>query len=293
MYIKIQEVNHHEKNTYWKGLIIILLFSFALLSHSLAQENDQKLAGIIKQIHILNLLNGLELNRQQMELILGVAKEVEAVRQKTKEAVGQKGEVIRSHEEVLRVAQTGSIVIPQDITFRFHQVQREVEKIKRVEQEKLMGLTLKIRDNLSPHQIYALDDYRPCIIPPVKKGKIGQASDAGGFVKVLEHIHFMPKEQYDLRREKIAQEAIDRVKAKVPRGYILDEGRLKAQIFKAMDDVRGMPDVDFAMKKEKMAEEIKGQLLPEKPPVNIGVKIERFLLQPEIIPILEERLKVG
>jgi hypothetical protein len=34
-------------------------------------------------------------------------------------------------------------------------------------------------------------------------------------------------------------------------------------------------------------------LLPEKPPMNIGVKIERFLLQPEIISILEERIKSG
>jgi hypothetical protein len=52
-----------------------------------------------------------------------------------------------------------------------------------------------------------------------------------------------------------------------------------------------MSDVDFAIKKEKIAENIKAQLLPEKPPINIGVKIERFLLQPEIIPLLEGRMK--
>jgi hypothetical protein len=60
-----------------------------------------------------------------------------------------------------------------------------------------------------------------------------------------------------------------------------------------MEDVRVMADVDFTIKKEKIGENIKAQLLPEKPPINIGVKIERFLLQPEIIPILEERLKIG
>jgi hypothetical protein len=60
-----------------------------------------------------------------------------------------------------------------------------------------------------------------------------------------------------------------------------------------MDDVRAMPDVDFALRKEEIAKNIQTQLLPQRLPVNIGVKIERFLLYPEIIPILEERLKRG
>jgi hypothetical protein len=133
--------------------------------------------------------------------------------------------------------------------------------------------------------------YKPCIIPPLKKGKIGQASDADGFVRVLEHIHHMPPDQYRLRTDKIAQDAVDKVKTKVPPGYIIDEGKLKDQLLKTMEDVRVMSDVDFAIKKEKIAENIKAQLLPEKPPINIGVKIERFLLQPEIIPLLEGRMK--
>ncbi len=275
------------------GLMVAWILSFALLSDSITQEDDQKLRQIITQIHILNLVNGLELDKGQMELIFNAAKEAQEIRLKTIEAISQKREVIQAHQEVLKVAKAGSIVVPREIAFRYHRIHQEEEKIKKLEQEKLLGLTLRVKNSLSPHQIYVLNDYQPCIIPPLKKGKIGQASDASGFVKVLEHIHHMPKEEYFLRRDRIVQEAIDKVKTRVPKGFILDEGRLKAQLLKAMEDVRGMPDVDFAMKKEKMAEDIKGQLLPEKPPVNIGVKIERFLLQPEIVPILEERLKVG
>lgn len=276
-----------------KWVMITIILSFALPLDSIAQEGDQKLEKIKTQIHILNLLNGLELNKQQMQLILDAAREAQGVCLKTKDAIAQKGELIQAYEEVLRVAKTGSIVIPQDVAFRFHKADQEVDKIKKVGREKMTALVLKIKDNLKPHQTYILDDYKPCIIPPVKKGKIGQAADAGGFVKVLEHIHHMPKDQYYLRRDRIAQDAIDKVRAKVPSGFILDEEKLKDQLLKTMDDVRVMSDVDFSIKKEKIAENIKAQLLPEKPPMNIGVKIERFLLQPEIIPILEERIKSG
>lgn len=225
-----------------------------------------------------------------MQLIFGAAKEAQEIRLRAKEAIAQKEEITRAYQEVLRVAKTGSLVIPQDIAFRVHKVNQEVDKIKKVAQDQLTALTLKIKNSLRPHQIYVLDDYKPCIIPPVKKGKIGQAADASGFVKVLEHIHTMPKDQYYLRRDRIAQEAIDKVKTKVAPGFIIDEEKLKTQLWKAMDGVRLMSDTDFAIKKEGIAQNIEAQLLPAKPPMNIGVKIERFLLQPEIISILEERI---
>jgi hypothetical protein len=275
------------------GFMITLILSLILCSNAFAQDADNKLEKIKTQIHILNLLNGLELNNQQMQLILGAAKEAKEIRLKAKEAISQKEEITQAYQDVLRVAKSGSLVIPQDIAFRVHKVNQEVDKIKKVAQGQLTAFTLKIKNSLKPHQIYVLDDYKPCIIPPVKKGKIGQVGDASGFVKVLEHIQAMPKEQYHLRRDKIAQEAIDKVKTKVPPGYILEEEKIKSQLLKAMDDVRGMSDMDFTIKKEKIAEAIKTQLLPKKPPVNIGVKIERFFLQPEIIPLLEERIKSG
>jgi len=38
---------------------------------------------------------------------------------------------------------------------------------------------------------------------------------------------------------------------------------------------------------------MKTQLLPKRLPGNVGLKIERFWLHSEIIPILEEGLKMG
>lgn len=271
--------------------ITIVILSLILGFSAYAKDTDNELEKIKTQIHILNLLNGLELNNQQEQLILYMARRAEDIRLEAKEEIAQKEEEItNAYEEVLRVAERGSLVIPEDVAFRFHKITQEIDKIKEAAKEKLTALAIKIKDNLQPHQLYVLDNYQPCIIPPVKEGRIGQADDPGGFANALERVHSLPEDRYNLKKEEITQRAIDRVKAKVPPGFIIDEENLKTQLLNAMDEVRAISDVDFAIKKEEIAQNIKARLLPAKPPVNIGVKIEHLLLQPEIIPILEKVL---
>lgn len=271
-------------------LIILLIISSSPL---FAKETDHRLEKIRTQIHILNLLNGLELNQQQMKMVLEAAKEGQEIRLKAKEKILQREEISQAYQDVLRVAKTGSLTVPENIAHRFHRTHQEVDRIREGVQEKLTTLALKIKENLKTHQIYVLEDYKPCIIPPVQKGRIGQAEDHSGFVKILERIRMMPPDVYRLQREAIAQKTIDKLRTKVPPAYIFDEETLKTQLLKTMDEVRAMPDVDFLVKKEEMAKNMKNDLHPGKPSMNIGVKIERFLLQPEIIPILEERIKSG
>lgn len=272
-------------------LNLSLILFFTLSGAVFAQEADNKLEKVRTQIHILNLLNGLELDKNQMRLILDMANQAETMRQEYKNLIAQKENQINSaYNEVLEVVKNGTVVIPEDIAFKVHRIGQEVDKIKETAQKELTALVAKVKDVLRPHQLYVLDDYKPCIIPPVKQGRIGQADDPQGFVKALERVYGMPQERYSSRRDEIVQKAIDRMKSKVPVGFIIDEEKLKGKLLKAMDETRQMSEVDFALKKEEIAKEIKAQLLPEKPPINIGIKIERLLLQPEIIPILTERL---
>ena len=107
---------------------------------------------------------------------------------------------------------------------------------------------------------------------------------------MLENVRSLSEDRYNDKKEEIAQKAINRLQAKVPRGFIIEEEKLTPQLLEKMNEVRAMSDIDFALKKAEIAQDIKAQLLPEKPAINIGVKIEHFLLQPEIIPILEQRL---
>ncbi|MDP2938656.1 MAG: hypothetical protein Q8O13_01025 [Candidatus Omnitrophota bacterium] len=276
-----------------KSCILKITLILCLISNAniLTQAANHKLEETKTQIHILNLLNGLELNKDQMQLILNTAKEAQNIYLKLKEEIAKKEEEINlTYQEVLRVAQAGSLIIPDNIASRVHKLNQEIDKIKENMQEKISTLAMKIRDCLAAHQLYALDEYKPCIIPPVKKGRIGQADDPAGFVKVLEKVHSMTEDRYNIKKDEIAHRAIDKLKAKVPSGFIIEQEKLKSQLLKAMDAVRVMSEVDFSLKKEEIAKNIKAQILPERPPLNIGVKIERFLLSPEIIPILEQRI---
>ena len=273
------------------GFIITLILSLILRPNALAQEAESKLEKIKNQIHILNLLNGLELDKGQMQLVLDGAYQAQDIRLKTKDVITQKErKVISAYNEVLKVTHTGTLVIPEDIAFSVHKINQELDEIKEAAEEKLMAITIKIKNNLEPHQLYALGDYKPCIIPPIKQGRIGQAANPKGFVKVLENVRSLSEDRYNDKKEEIAQKAINRLQAKVPRGFIIEEEKLTPQLLEKMNEVRAMSDIDFALKKAEIAQDIKAQLLPEKPAINIGVKIEHFLLQPEIIPILEQRL---
>ena len=271
-------------------LVFLLIFSWSVL---FAQEADHGLEKIKIQIHILNLLNGLELDHRQMQVFLEAAKEAQEIRLKAKQKILRREEISEAYQDVLRVAKTGSLTVPEDIGHRFHRTHQELDRIKEGVQEKLTALALKIKENLKSHQVYVLEDYKPCIVPPVQKGRIGQAEGHDGFVRILEKIRAMPPDVYALRRDGIAQKAIDKFKAKFPPAYIFDQETLKAELLKTLDEVRTIPDVDFIVKKEEIAKKLNTRLHPEKPSMNIGVKIERFLLHPEIIPILEERIRSG
>lgn len=266
--------------------------TFILIGLTYGREANTELEKIKGRIHSLNLLNGLEMDKGQMKLVLDSARRAEAIRsEEANRLKAKEKELLAACSDVLKVAETGSLLIPQEVAARFRGAEKEADGIRKETQERVAALTAKIKDSLKPHQLYALDAYKPCIIPPVEKGLIGQADDADIFGKVLERAHFMPKEMYDSRREEIAQRQIDRMKAKVPPGFIIDDKGIKDDILKVMDEARAMPDVDFGLRKAELASGLKSRLVPNRPPANIGVKIERFLLQPEIIPELEKRMK--
>ena len=88
----------------------------------------------------------------------------------------------------------------------------------------------------------------------------------------------------------MARKAVDKAESKNPPGFIMDRAALERAVLKTVDEARALKDVPFALRKEELAKGLKALLLPDRPPQNIGVKIERFLLQDRIVPILESRL---
>jgi len=102
----------------------------------------------------------------------------------------------------------------------------------------------------------------------------------------------LEKKQRELRTQ-IADRIIEKLSSRFPRLSTEQLGEAKIILLRTMDDVRRLSDVEFALQKEDMAHEIKNAVLREKHnenEIDVDKRIARFLLSPQIIPVLEEHL---
>jgi len=66
--------------------------------------------------------------------------------------------------------------------------------------EGLRGFAGEIEKNLARQQIYGLDKFVPCIIPPKGDSRIGQAVDVRGMAAKLARLRSVPGRLYEQRR---------------------------------------------------------------------------------------------
>ena len=153
-------------------------------------------------------------------------------------------------------------------------------------------LALEVEESLEGHRLYALEHYVPCVIPPKGDARIGQAENPHAGQSLLQHIRDIPGDQFKARKEKIAQRVLERVLGRLPKGRALafDQEEETEWMLCFLEKVRGLDEMTFAVEKEKLVEEAKSRYAPPEVPVDVSAKIERHLLDPRIIPLLEERL---
>jgi hypothetical protein len=276
-----------------RTLTFPILLAIAPAAAPAAPAVSPELEAIQAKLHALNLLNGLELKPEQMQLIHDAARQAEAIRAAARaEAGSQETELLAVGRALLRNAESGSVIVPQELKARWHAVNRDLERSRLRTSGRLSELTAKVRDGLEPHQLVALEKYVPCIIPPVETGHIGQADDASRLAKLLERARAIPQDRYESRIPQLIRRLSDRARSQTAPGFIMDRPSLERRLRRAADEARKLSDVDFALHREELAGKLKAELLPDRPPQNIGVKIERLLLQGEVVPILGSRLAV-
>jgi len=246
-----------------------------------------------REVVLLNLINGLELSADQMRFVLEKAKEAEELREDFKERaqenVGETVEVLSELREVLMRGED----IPSSLRERVHQVQGANKALKQEFEEEMAGLALEVKEVLGDHQLYALEHFVPCTIPPEGELRIGQAEGTTHIEKALERIREMPAPMFERRKERMAQRALELGKRHLPKGFILDEEEEKDRIISIFEQARAMSDVEFELEKANLAQQLKSRYELPKLPLDVSVKIERFLLDPLIIPLLEEKLAIG
>jgi hypothetical protein len=265
-------------------VLFVLLFLYS------EADGVREIAQIQQEIRIINLVNGLELSPYQMNFILERAKEAEEIRQDFLETIEDNEESMLTTFNELKKNRMKDDVVSQTLQRQVHTTEGRFQDKKMEVSESLEQIAREVEGILEGNQIYALEHYIACLIPPLGESRIGQSEKPLGFTKQLNRIRKIPDYVYQLKKYEIADKVVEKIKKHFSPGTVFNEDTEKQRILELLDEVRSLPDVDFALNEDAYIEKFKGDYFPETIPVNLSVTIERFLLNPLIIPILEEKL---
>jgi hypothetical protein len=258
----------------------------------LCSEADgvREIARIQQEIRIINLVNGLELSTYQMNFILEKAKEAEEIRNDFITTIeDNEGAVLVTFNE-LKKNRMQDDVVPQTLQRQVYTTEGRFQDKKTKVSESLKQIAQDVEGILEGNQIYALEHYIACLIPPPGESRIGQSEKPFGVTKQLNRVREIPDYVYQRKKYEIADKVVEKIKKHLSPGTVFNEYTEKRRILSLLDEVRNLSDVDFVLNEEAYIEKFKGDYFPETIPVDLSTKIEQFLLNPLIIPILEEKL---
>lgn len=244
------------------------------------------------EIRLLNLINGLELNNDQIVFIIEQAQKAQEVREEFEKELNGHYRICFDVLGRLRENRIKDNEIDETLRNEVAKVVERLQECKQTMFEKLNDISENVKKYLDSHQLYKIEKYVPCLIPPPGEAKIGQNEEAVGLGKMLEKIRGIPDKIYEKRKSEIAERAVKRMKEHLPRGYIIDEEKEKREVLSILDKVRSLSDVDFELQKAELASKLKNKGVPPKLPIDVCAKIEEFLLNPLIIPLLKEKLRM-
>lgn len=246
-----------------------------------------------RQIMVLNLVNGLDLTSDQMEMILSYAKESEALRRQFQSTLLLSQSKLESTLEEIRAYLREKKEIPSSTKQEYHRLADEIKSTRLKMDEGVRSMALNIKERLKPHQVYQLEQFVPCIIPPKGELRIGQVDNHKSLAMKMERIRGLPSRVYERRKSWILSQTLRGLKLHAPRGTSIDEGEMRDHIQQIFDEARSLEDTEFEVQKEDLAQRL---IFPIKRPEtknSLLRKIEGFLLCAEIIPILDERIVRG
>lgn len=285
------------KGSIRKVIVIFLVFYFAfcldLAKDAACQNVDLDNEKELKQeIHILNLINGLYLSTEQMESLIEQAKKAHNITETFMERHNQYSEDSSQTLEKLKdelIEDKG--YVSKDIAREVHQSHREMLELRSDYEKQMSKIVEGVKGNLTSNQLYIIETFKPCLVPPKGPARVGQADDHVHGVKQLERIRKISDHVYSTRKYELADRIVQRLLLYKPRSTDIDEDEARDKILSIYEVARSLPDLDFEVKKEELAKELKESILPEKKGLDIDIKIERFLLNPKTVSILEEKLK--
>jgi len=276
----------------WFLLLVVLLLPLASGCQSVQPASAQaspEMVDLHRQVQLLNLINGLELTPEQMRFVLEKAQEAQETREELKgEADAEEMNTVL--EEMRDTLMEGQNLSPE-LRERFFAAKADNERLMEEYQEDAARLAQEVEGVLEDHQLYALERYVPCIIPPEGELRVGQAQGTGGGEAALERLRAIPDDRFERHKEEIARRVLERIREHLHGAVvILDEEAELERIAALIEEARALSDVDFELQKEALIEDLLAPYEATRPQSDLTATITRHLLDPAIIPLLEEKL---
>ncbi|MBU4305336.1 MAG: hypothetical protein KJ893_06930 [Candidatus Omnitrophica bacterium] len=273
---------------------IFMISSVIILCSSMAQARpaqDEELVNLQDEIKAYNLVNGLYLEAGQMEFILRAAEDAQAKKKTLESRFENDCELQkRALSELKDELRENKGEVSADIARQVHMNTTQNKKLQKEYRDFLKSKAQAVQAILNESQLFALQNFKPCLVPPKGAARIGQDDSGERLADFLERVRGIPDARYAQRKSVIAERYVQRVSEHLPEIAEDDITRIKNTLLLTLDNVRRLSDVDFMMEKETIARELKEKTLPPRRAFSVEESISRFLLQPGIIAVLKEKL---
>jgi hypothetical protein len=273
------------------AVLLITIPTWGLSESS--QEKPGKTEDLRKEIRVLNLINGLDLTQEQMEIVLANAREYKKLRDQFEKALLSRREKMEVALDDVRSYLRENQDIPPQTVRNYRRLDREAREAQLEIEDRMKDLTKEIEESLEPHQLYQLKEFVPCIIPPKGEKRIGQAKDHKGLTRNLERIRRIPSRMYQQKKKEIVEKTLEGLKFHAPPFAEIDDDEMERRIESIYDELRNLEDAEFEVQKERLAEDLVSPFKPQAPSNGLTRKIAGFLLSAEVIPVLERRIARG
>jgi hypothetical protein len=279
-----------KKIVYFLSVLFLLPAAVSFAAET-EKDNLAQIRALTGEIHFINLLNGLYLNREQMKTVLEIVRKQEAFDREQELEIKN---FYQDYAEVLKKLRDETLEnkgeLSQINTDNFQGLKNRLTEAEEARSKKLKQLAKEIKDVLSENQLYIIDNYKPCIIPPKGPARIGQVEDSSAAMQNLEQIRSLPLAVYEKKKELFAQRLVARLKKRLPKGAKLDEETAQEKILAVFEQARTLSPVDFSLKKKELVDRLKIEILPHKPSSEIEEKIEKIFFVPQASKIIEEKI---
>ena len=237
--------------------ILLVIFIFAAGSVG-ADPYIDRMGQVIEEVSLVNLLRGLYLTKEQADIIYKLTIKAEEVRQQALKDVKALN-IVDKYEQLREALFTALPEAPPTMRDKVVDLDGKAHDIVGQALDKIARMEEQIQKSLTPGQQDIFWEFVPCIVPehdfenPIRAG---QAAASTRLMPALELIRNTPKDTW----EKHGQAFVDHVLkiTEQEAGKMTDDVRedLRRRLVKQCWKIRKMPEPDYLINKEKLAEDL-------------------------------------